>query len=208
MRMTRRAAAVLGMSGMLAVSGCGGAPLYSEQAVETLSTPASPSSTTAPATSTTSSPPRATTAQPTRSPTATPTTTPTATPKKTVALDSLGGPGSGPISIAGTRYPNSFAISACTIYSEQPTYAFPLKGRYQRLSATVGQDDASESQQAVLRVTVKGDGRTLASKTVRFGQRAELAVAVSGVRTLTLVFTEISCGSGGAAFAVGNGQLS
>jgi NPCBM/NEW2 domain len=119
----------------------------------------------------------------------------------------MGGPGSGPVQIAGTRYPNSFSVSACTVFSKQPTYGFDLAGRYGRLTGVVGQDDDSASRGAVLQLTVRGDGRTLASRTVRYGQSAGVSVDVGGVKRLTLSFTEVSCGSDGAGLAFGNGRV-
>lgn len=119
----------------------------------------------------------------------------------------MGGPGSGPVLIAGKRYPNSFAVSACTVFSTQPTYAFDVADRYRRMTGVVGQDDGSASQDAVLHLTVRGDGKQLASRTVRYGKASPLSVDISGVKRLTLSFTEKSCGADGAALALGKARV-
>lgn len=123
----------------------------------------------------------------------------------------MGGEGSGPVLIGGTRYANSFSVSACTVFSREPTYSFDLGDRYGRLTGTVGQDDGSASRDAVLQLVIRGDGRTLAARTVRYGQRAPVSIDVNGVRRLTLSFVEVSCGSGGddsgAALAFGAGRV-
>lgn len=109
--------------------------------------------------------------------------------------------------IAGKRYPNSFAVSACTVFSTQPTYAFDMDDRYRRMTGVVGQDDDSASKEAVLHLTVRGDGRPLASRRVRYGEASPLSVDIRGVKRLTLSFTEESCGADGAALALGRARV-
>lgn len=157
--------------------------------------------------------PTSTTARPTTPPPTTPpptTSSPTSStpPAAPAYLDELGGPGSGPVTMGGTTYGHSISASACTIFSKQPTYAWSLDGRYSRLTGVVGQDDGSESREAVLRLVVRGDGRTLASRTVRYGQTSSLGVSVAGVQRLTVSFTEVECAPGeGAALVLGSGKV-
>lgn len=110
--------------------------------------------------------------------------------------------------MGGRRYPNSIAAGACTVFATNPTYAFPLGGQYRRLSAVAGQDDDSASHGDVQRITVAGDGRTLAARTVRRGSASSIEVDVTGVRRLTVRFTELSCeGNDGSAAVLGDARL-
>ncbi|CAG7574573.1 NPCBM/NEW2 domain-containing protein [Barrientosiimonas humi] len=152
--------------------------------------------------------PTSTTARPTTPPPTTSSPTSSTPPAAPAYLDELGGPGSGPVTMGGTTYGHSISASACTIFSKQPTYAWSLDGRYSRLTGVVGQDDGSESREAVLRLVVRGDGRTLASRTVRYGQTSSLGVSVAGVQRLTVSFTEVECAPGeGAALVLGSGKV-
>lgn len=147
---------------------------------------------------------------PTRPPAAssTPPETSTPPPAEPTTLDALGGPGSGPVTMGGRSYPNSISAGACTSLATNPAYGFDLQGRYQRLSAVAGQDDDSASRGDVQRITVTGDGRVLAARTVRRGSASTIDVDVAGVRRLTVRFTEVSCsGTDGSAAVLGNARL-
>lgn len=115
-----------------------------------------------------------------------------------------GDPGSGPVSIGGRVYDHTIAVGVCTIYGTEPTYTWSLGGGYTRLSGVLGQDDGSESHDALTRVTVRGDGAVLASSTLGYGSAAPLSVDVTRVRRLQVSITEVHCGPGGAAVALGS----
>jgi hypothetical protein len=73
------------------------------------------------------------------------------------------------------------------LYAHAPSrYVFDLAGKWQTFTATVGlRDGAPDFGSAVFRVL--GDGKELhRSPVLRVGARAEINVAVTGVRTLEL----------------------
>lgn len=92
--------------------------------------------------------------------------------------------GEGVERISGDVYENSLA---CNIYDERSGWAeFDLGRDYDRFRATIGQGDDSPATSRTVRFSVIGDGQTLYSTNVNFGQAIDVDVDVTGVLRLRL----------------------
>jgi hypothetical protein len=95
--------------------------------------------------------------------------------------------------------------------SDQPaTLTYRLDGAGVRLTATAGLTSDATPGNLVTRVTVRGDGRTLAQVTVSLDRQASIAADLTGVRSLVVSAQRVSgsCAPTGQPYGVlGNAQL-
>ena len=86
--------------------------------------------------------------------------------------------------ISGQVY--GHALSCDARDSDSGWAEFDLRRDYERFRTTVGQADRSEATTRTIRFSVIGDGETLYTTTVGFGQAVDVDVDVTGVLRLRL----------------------
>jgi len=90
------------------------------------------------------------------------------------------------------------------------TLAYKLDGAGVQLAATAGLTGNATPGDLVTRVTITGDGRTLAEAMVSLDRQAAVAANLAGVRRLVVSAQRVSgsCGLAGQPYGVlGNAQL-
>jgi hypothetical protein len=111
--------------------------------------------------------------------------------------------------LGSTTFPDSTSMFVgCS--GEPATLAYRLDGTGVRLTAAVGLTGDATPGDLVTRVTVTGDGRTLAEVTVSLDRQASIAVNLTGVRRMVISTQRVSgsCALSGQPYGVlGNAQL-
>lgn len=97
--------------------------------------------------------------------------------------------------LGGRRYRDSTGVRLCGD-DGRPTLTYRLAGGYRRLTATAGLEPHTPAG-LTTRITVLGDGRTLATVTVTRDTTAAIDVDLTGVQTLavTAVVVKGACGA-------------
>jgi hypothetical protein len=110
--------------------------------------------------------------------------------------------------LGSTLFPDSTSMFVGC--SEPATLTYRLDGSGVRLTATAGLTGDGTPGDLVARVTVTGDGRTLANVTVSLDRQASVAADLSGVRTMVVSAQRVSgtCQRSGQPYGVlGAAQL-